>query len=87
LLVALGWDAGPSIIALFVGVALLILFVFPPAYSLSFGQTSEIIELLLYMFSAHPGAQEITRQAGADDFVAKPFEINLLLNKIAQYLK
>jgi CheY-like chemotaxis protein len=41
----------------------------------------------IIMFSAHPGAQEITRQAGANDFVAKPFEIDLLLNKIAQYLK
>jgi CheY-like chemotaxis protein len=40
----------------------------------------------IIMFSAHPGAQEITRQAGADDFVAKPFEIDLLLNKISQYL-
>ncbi len=39
------------------------------------------------MFSAHPSAREITRQAGADDFVAKPFEIDLLLNKIAQHLK
>lgn len=39
------------------------------------------------MFSAHPGAQEVTRQAGADDFVAKPFEIDQLLNKIAQHLK
>ena len=41
----------------------------------------------IIMFSAHPGAQEITKQAGADDFIAKPFEIDLLLNKIAQYLK
>jgi len=39
------------------------------------------------MFSAHPNAQEMTRNAGADDFVAKPFEIDQLLNKIAQYLK
>jgi DNA-binding response OmpR family regulator len=39
------------------------------------------------MFSAHPNAQEMTRNAGADDFVAKPFEIDLLLNKVAQYLK
>ena len=38
------------------------------------------------MFSAHPSAREITKQAGADDFVAKPFEIDLLLNKIAQFL-
>ena len=39
------------------------------------------------MFSAHPNAKESARQAGADDFVAKPFEIDLLLSKIAQYLK
>ena len=39
------------------------------------------------MFSAHPSAREITKQAGADDFVAKPFEIDLFLKKIAQYLK
>lgn len=39
------------------------------------------------MFSAHPSAREITKQAGADDFVAKPFEIDLFLKKVAQYLK
>ena len=39
------------------------------------------------MFSAHPNAQAMTRNAGADDFVAKPFEIDLLLNKIAKHLK
>jgi len=41
----------------------------------------------IILFSAHPGAQGFAKQAGADDFVAKPFEIDLLLNKIAQYLK
>ncbi len=39
------------------------------------------------MFSAHPSAREITKQAGADDFVAKPFEIDLFLKKVAQHLK
>ena len=39
------------------------------------------------MLSAHPRARETTKQAGADDFVAKPFEIDLLLNKVAQHLK
>jgi DNA-binding response OmpR family regulator len=39
------------------------------------------------MFSAHPNAQAMTRNAGADDFVAKPFEIDQLLSKIAQHLK
>ncbi len=38
------------------------------------------------MFSAHPSAEESARRAGADDFVAKPFEIDLLLDKIAQYV-
>ena len=39
------------------------------------------------MFSAHPNAQAMARDAGADDFVAKPFEIDQLLKKIAQHLK
>lgn len=38
------------------------------------------------MFSAHPSAEESARKAGADDFVAKPFEIDVLLDKIAQYV-
>jgi DNA-binding response OmpR family regulator len=38
------------------------------------------------MFSAHPSAAETARQAGADDFLAKPFDIDVLLRKIAQYL-
>ena len=37
------------------------------------------------MFSAHPSAEETARQAGADDFLPKPFEIDVLLAKIAQY--
>ncbi len=38
------------------------------------------------MFSAHPGAQQTAREAGAEDFVAKPFDIDELLGKVAQYL-
>ena len=38
------------------------------------------------MLSAHPSSEQAARVAGADDFVAKPFEIDLLLAKIASYL-
>ena len=38
------------------------------------------------MLSAHPSAEETARLAGADDFVAKPFDIVVLLTRIAQYL-
>ena len=38
------------------------------------------------MFSAHPSAEATSRQAGADDFLEKPFSIDALLARIAQYL-
>jgi CheY-like chemotaxis protein len=38
------------------------------------------------MFSAHPSAEETARAAGADDFLAKPFDIEVLLDKIAHFL-
>lgn len=37
------------------------------------------------MFSAHSSAKETARQAGADDFLAKPFDMDVLLTRIAQY--
>jgi DNA-binding response OmpR family regulator len=38
------------------------------------------------MFSAHPGAEATVLAAGADDFVAKPFEMDEILEKIATYI-
>jgi len=40
----------------------------------------------ILMFSAHPDAEKTARAAGADDFLAKPFEIDELLAKIAQHV-
>jgi PAS domain-containing protein len=40
----------------------------------------------LNIFSAHPSAEETARQAGADDFLEKPFHIDVLLAKIAHHL-
>lgn len=39
------------------------------------------------MVSATPGIEPLARNAGADDFMEKPFNTNTLMNKIAQYLK
>jgi len=49
LLVALGWGAGPAVVALLVGAVMLIFFVFPPAFLFATSESSEIIELLLYL--------------------------------------
>jgi CheY-like chemotaxis protein len=38
------------------------------------------------MFSAHPSAEATARACGAEDFVAKPFDIPVLLEKVEQYL-
>jgi DNA-binding response OmpR family regulator len=38
------------------------------------------------MFSAHPSAEETARASGAEDFLAKPFEIDELLAKVTRYL-
>ena|SRR5690242_12753299 len=38
------------------------------------------------MISAHPNAGKEARQAGADDFLGKPFDIEKLLAKITHFL-
>ncbi len=34
------------------------------------------------MMSAHPDAEQTCKEAGADDFIEKPFEIDIFLGKI-----
>jgi DNA-binding response OmpR family regulator len=39
------------------------------------------------MFSAHPGAAATIGDYGADDFIAKPFDVNNLMQKVNSHLK
>ncbi|MGH7203186.1 MAG: response regulator [Candidatus Levyibacteriota bacterium] len=41
----------------------------------------------IIMISANKDTEKIAKEAGADDFLAKPFEMDDLLNKIATHLK
>lgn len=43
-------------------------------------------EIPIIMVSAHPKAGMETAQFGADDFIAKPFEMDDLLQKIKKYI-
>jgi DNA-binding response OmpR family regulator len=49
------------------------------------GNNSKHIPVI--MFSAHPGAQKNMDDCGADDFIPKPFQGNLLLERIESVLK
>ena len=40
----------------------------------------------IIMISAHPSAEETTRQAGADAFLEKPFQIEVLLEMVVYWL-
>lgn len=39
-------------------------------------------QLKIVMMSAHPDAERSCREAGADDFIAKPFDMDVFLEKI-----
>ena len=38
------------------------------------------------MISAHPNAQQVCREAGAEDFISKPFEMQEILSRIEKYI-
>ena len=50
-------------------------------------QDEQTLSIPILMFSAHPNAQKICMQAGADDFIAKPFEMNELMDKVEFFLE
>src|ERR1700694_4840026 len=49
LLVALGWGAGPGIVALLTGAGTLLIFVLPPIFSFSIAQSQDIVGIGLYV--------------------------------------
>ena len=47
---------------------------------------AETADIKVMLMSAHPDAAKICTEIGADDFLAKPFEITDLLNKVESLL-
>lgn len=43
-------------------------------------------QLIVIMMSAHPHAKKYSEEIGADNFIAKPFEIEELLSTVGSYL-
>jgi DNA-binding response OmpR family regulator len=52
-----------------------------------FKKDISISHIPLVMMSAHPDAKKICLQAGADDFISKPFDIDDLLTKISNLIQ
>lgn len=50
-------------------------------------QSPKTNNIPILMFSAHPKAHEGAVKFGADSFIAKPFEMNDLLEKVKQLVK
>ena len=53
----------------------------------SLKQDEQTSSIPILMFSAHPNAQKICLEAGADDFISKPFEMNDLIERIIHFLE
>lgn len=49
-------------------------------------RNSETADIKVMLMSAHPDAAKIGAEIGVDDFLAKPFEIDDLLNKVERLL-
>ncbi len=49
-------------------------------------QNEQVKHIPIIMISAHSDVQKMAKEAGADDFVAKPFNISDLLHKIEKHL-
>lgn len=47
-----------------------------------FKKDNSIAHIPIIMISAHPNAKEICLEAGADEFISKPFDMHDILSKI-----
>jgi DNA-binding response OmpR family regulator len=47
----------------------------------------DIAHVPVIMISAHPNAKEICIEAGADDFISKPFDMNDMVAKVRSFVK
>lgn len=48
-------------------------------------KTQSFKDIPVIMASAHPDARETSVKAGADDFLSKPFDIDVMLSKIEKH--
>lgn len=53
----------------------------------SLRQNNKYAHIPVMMTSAHPNAKELCLEAGADDFISKPFEMNEILQKISLLIR
>jgi DNA-binding response OmpR family regulator len=49
-------------------------------------KTNKTHDIPIVMISAHPHAHKEARDAGADDFIPKPFDVETLLLKVKKYI-
>lgn len=49
--------------------------------------TPKIKDIPVIMLSAHPNIEKTVEEAGADDFLSKPFNIDDLLSLVSKYIR
>jgi DNA-binding response OmpR family regulator len=47
---------------------------------------ADLVSIPIIMMSAHPDAHRLSLEAGADDFIAKPFDMTAVIDKVKTHL-
>ena len=50
-------------------------------------QDPSLSHIPVIMISAHPNAKEICLDAGAEDFISKPFDMKDLLSRVSRFVQ